>query len=231
MECVTSSFKVKERPRLPGTGRLEAYSDGVFAIVATLLVLELKVPHLEVVTPEGLWLAVRTLWPKFFSFAVSFFVVTIFWVNHHHFCHRITHSDWKLMWLNSLLLFWLTVLPFTTAFLGDYPDQPLVIGLYAMTLCLASLSFTAMGHYVFFKSELLEPWISQAHRVKEWRRSMFAALAFGLTALVAAVSVPTALVALGLLPLFYVIPGALQQSPPFGTDGWEGESMAGATAE
>lgn len=219
MECVTNGHKLKERPKLPGTGRLDAYSDGVFAIIATLLVLELKVPHLDVATPDAMWHALQSLWPKFFSFAVSFFIVTIFWVNHHHFCHRITHSDWKLLWLNSLLLFWLTCLPFTTAFLGDYPDQPLVVALYSMTLCLASLSFTMMGHYVFFKSELMESWITLEHRRKEWRRSMFAALAFGVTAAVALVSVPTALLLLGLLPLLYVIPGALQQAPPFGEDG------------
>lgn len=196
--------------RLSGTSRTDAYSDGVFAIIATLLILELKIPHLEVHSAAAVWQALDALAPKFLSFAVSFFTITIFWVNHHQFFHHITHSDWKLMWLNSHLLFWLTVLPFTTAFLGDYPDQSVVIALYATNLSLASLAFTMMGHYVFFRGKLVDPSVSMEFRKREWRRSFFAVAAFALTAVLAFVQVTAAFVLLALLPFLFVIPGLLR---------------------
>src|SRR6185436_4774383 len=105
-----------QRPRVSGTSRMEAFSDGVTAIVVTLLVFHLAVPKLHDPTSSELWHELGVLTPKFISFAVSFFTVAIFWVNHHHFMHRVTHTDWKLLWLNNLLLFWLTTVPFTTAF-------------------------------------------------------------------------------------------------------------------
>lgn len=196
--------------RLNGTSRTDAYSDGVFAIIATLLILEVKVPHLEVHSAAALWQALGALAPKFLSFAVSFFTITIFWVNHHQFFHHITHSDWKLMWLNSHLLFWLTVLPFTTAFLGDYPDQAVVVALYAANLSLASLAFTMMGHYVFFKGNLIDPGVSMDFRRREWRRSFFAVAAFALTAVLAFVHATAAIVLLALLPFLFIIPGLLK---------------------
>jgi TMEM175 potassium channel family protein len=81
------------RPRVEGTGRLEAFSDGVIAIVVTLLVLELRLPDVEGHSNVAFLEAFGAVMPKFISFAVSFAIVAIFWVNHHHFVSRVTHTD------------------------------------------------------------------------------------------------------------------------------------------
>jgi uncharacterized membrane protein len=196
--------------RIEGTGRLEALSDGVIAIVATLLIIEVHVPEIESLTTAGVLAALPALAPKLISFAVSFFTIAIFWVNHHHFFSRITHSNWKLLWLNNFLLFWLTVVPFTTAFVGDYPTQPLVVALYGVNLSLAGLSFVLMGQYVFFMSDLMPDSIPLRDRRFEWGRSWVGVIAYALAALLAFVSVYIALILLALIPFFYVVPNLLR---------------------
>lgn len=198
--------------RVEGTTRLEAFSDGVFAIVATLLIIEVHVPEVEPLTTAGVLAALAVLSPKLISFAISFFTIAIFWVNHHHFFSRITHSNWKLLWLNNLLLFWLTVVPFTTAFLGDYSTQPVVAALYGLNLSLAGLSFVLMGQYVFFKSDLMPDSVPLSDRRFEWGRSWVGVIAYALAAALAFVWVPLALVVLAIIPLFYVVPNLLRES-------------------
>ena len=149
---------------IDGTARIEAFSDGVIAIIVTLLIFEIRVPVLAEISNSAVINALMGMGPKFASFAVSFFTVAIFWVNHHHFFCQIHRSNWKLLWFNNLLLFWLAIVPFTTAFVGDHPTQPLVVCLYALTLCLAALSFSLMGYYVFLKSDLMPDSVSAAER-------------------------------------------------------------------
>ena len=110
------------RPLVEGTGRLEAFSDGVFEIVVTLLIIEVHLPPLVGSGSQAMLDALGEIAPKLVSFTVSFATVAIYWVNHHHFFSRVTHTDWKLLWANNLLLFWLTVVPFTTA-VARPPDR------------------------------------------------------------------------------------------------------------
>lgn len=202
--------------RISGTNRIEAFSDGVMAIIITLLIFEVHVPELDGGGLSTILQSLGPIAPKFVSFAVSFFTVAIFWVNHHHFFSRITHTDWKLLWYNNLLLFWLTVVPFTTAFIGDYPTQPLIIALYALNLCLAGLSFTLMGQYVFFKSHLIPDAVPTDWRRKEWLRSWRgtalygSASVLGFAGLLAFPFVYTALALLAFIPLMFVVPGLLR---------------------
>jgi len=94
------------------SSRLEAFSDGVIAIIITIMVLELKVPHDQ--TLEGL----RSLLPIFLGYALSFLLVAIYWVNHHHLLHLVKNVEPKTMWFNLLLLFWLSLTPFATEYMG-----------------------------------------------------------------------------------------------------------------
>src|SRR5882724_9134733 len=126
---------------LEGTNRLEGFSDAVMAIVVTLLILEIKVPDLHNLTNGEVFSALVPVWPKLVSFFVSFFTVAIFWVNHHHFFHAIPKTDSALLWMNNALLFWITVVPFVTAFIGDYHTVPVVVALYGAVLCMAALAF------------------------------------------------------------------------------------------
>lgn len=197
--------------RIEGTTRLEAFSDGVMAIIVTLLIFEIRVPTLSSPSSRDILAALFDLAPKFISFAVSFVTIAIFWVNHHHFFSRITHSDWKLLWYNNMLLFWLACVPFTTAFIGDYPTQPVVVSFYAATLCLAAFSFTLMGRYVFFRSSLLSEAVPLQERQREWIRSWLGTGLYALAIILALIYVHAALVLVAIIPFLFVIPNLLEE--------------------
>ena len=140
-----------------GPARVEAFSDGVLAIVITLLVLELRIPHLQdVLSRREAWDALRLLLPKFGSFVLSFAYVAVFWVNHHHFFDVIAEVSPALVWLNNLLLLLLCFIPFPTGFIGEYPSNPVALALFAMVLMGAGLVFTLMWCYAYRRG-LMKP--------------------------------------------------------------------------
>lgn len=93
--------------------RLEAFSDGVIAIIITIMVLELKVPH------EASWKSLTDLWPVFASYIASFVILGIYWGNHHHLLHTVKEVRGGMLWANLGLLFWLSLIPFATAWMGE----------------------------------------------------------------------------------------------------------------
>jgi len=104
--------------------RVEAFSDGIFAIIITLLVLEIKVPHIENHNSiTDLMAALKQLLPKFFSWLISFFTVAVIWVNHHKIFKQIGRLNNGIFWWNAVLLLWTSFIPFPTAVLGDYPNN------------------------------------------------------------------------------------------------------------
>jgi uncharacterized membrane protein len=194
--------------RIPGTGRVEAFSDGVIAIIITLLIFEVRLPELPADASNDQMLeAFRTIAPKLASFAVSFVTVAIYWVNHHSFFSGITHTDWKLLWANNLLLFFLAVVPFTTAVLGDHVGQPIAVAVYALNLGLAGSSFTLMGWYVLFKARLIDPRISDAARRIEVRRSVIGSGLYLLCVPLGLVAPPVALFLFVAIPIAFIVPG------------------------
>ena len=102
------------------TTRLEAFSDGVFAIAITLLILEIKVPHAE----HGLWAGLAALWPSYAAFALSFIVILIMWVSHHELMHMIHRVTYPILFVNGLLLLTVTFVPFPTAVLAEHLNTP-----------------------------------------------------------------------------------------------------------
>jgi uncharacterized membrane protein len=121
-----------------GTNRLEAFSDGVIAVIITIMVLELKVPS------DSSFAPMRTLAPHFLSYLLSFLVVAIMWVNHHHMIHSARRADARLLWSNNTLLFWMSLVPFVTAFMGNHWRDPRAVALYGIVLTLCSLSFALL---------------------------------------------------------------------------------------
>lgn len=114
---------------------MEAFSDGVLAIIITIMVLEFKVP-------EGYdWSALVELGPKILSYIFSFVYIGIYWNNHHHLLHMVRTMNGPLMWLNLLLLFWLSLIPFTTAWMGESHFAATPTALYGFILLLAALSY------------------------------------------------------------------------------------------
>ena len=197
------------RPRVEGTGRLEAFSDGVIAIVVTLLVLELRLPEVEDHSNEAFFAAFAVVLPKFVSFAVSFFTVAIFWVNHHHFFSRVTHTDWKLLWLNNLLLFFLAVTPFSTAVLGDHPLDGIPIAFYGMNLALAGFAFAMMSRYVFYDGKLTTAAVTRPEMDSEMRRAIVGSAGFLAAVALGFVFPLGALAIFVIIPVTFVVPALL----------------------
>ena len=121
-----------------GKGRIEAFSDGVIAIIITIMVLELKVPH-----GEG-WEAILPLAPVFMSYALSFLYVGIYWNNHHHMFHTVKHVDGVVLWANLHLLFWLSLLPFATGWVGENHYAPTPVAAYGVVLIMAAIAYTIL---------------------------------------------------------------------------------------
>ena len=118
-----------------GKGRLEAFSDGVIAILITIMVLELKVPHGT--SPADL----LPLVPVMLSYALSFVYLGIYWNNHHHLLQAARHVDGRVLWANLHLLFWLSLVPFTTAWMGENGFAAWPVALYGVVLLLAAVSY------------------------------------------------------------------------------------------
>ena len=116
-------------------GRLEAFSDGVIAIIITIMVLEMKVPH-----GSGLG-ELRPLMPVFLSYVLSFFYVGIYWNNHHHMLHASTAVTGSVLWANLHLLFWLSLFPFTTGWMGENHFTAVPTALYGAILLMAALAY------------------------------------------------------------------------------------------
>jgi uncharacterized membrane protein len=116
-------------------GRLEAFSDGVIAIIITIMVLELRAPH-------GADLqALRPLLPVFLSYVLSFVYVGIYWANHHHFLHAAQHVNGRVLWANLHLLFWLSLFPFATAWMGENHFAAVPVAMYGVVLLMAALAW------------------------------------------------------------------------------------------
>ena len=115
--------------------RLEAFSDGVIAIILTIMVLELKVPHGTEVE------SLRPLLPVFLSYLLSFVFIGIYWNNHHHMLHAASKVTGGILWANLHLLFWLSLVPFTTAWWGNNPGAPVPTSLYGVVLLLSAVAY------------------------------------------------------------------------------------------
>ena len=118
-----------------GKGRLEAFSDGVFAIIITIMVLELR-------PPQGTTLDdLRELWPVFLAYVLSFVNVGIYWNNHHHLFQAVRVVDGRVLWANLFLLFWLSLFPFTTAWMGENHFASLPVAMYGGVLLMAGVAY------------------------------------------------------------------------------------------
>jgi uncharacterized membrane protein len=118
-----------------GKDRLAAFSDGVIAIIITIMVLELKVPH------GADWKVLLGVTPSFVSYVLSFIYLAIYWNNHHHLLHTVTRVDGLILWANSHLLFWLSLIPATTAWMGENFLAPLPTAVYGGTLLMPAIAY------------------------------------------------------------------------------------------
>jgi uncharacterized membrane protein len=128
-----------------GKDRLAAFSDGVIAILITIMVLELKVPN------GADWAALEGLAPSLLSYLLSFVYLAIYWNNHHHLLHTVVHVDGLILWANSNLLFWLSLIPAATAWMGQNLLAPLPTAIYGAVLLLPAIAYYLLQRAIIHK--------------------------------------------------------------------------------
>ncbi len=184
------------RPTM-GKGRLEAFSDGVIAIIITIMVLELQPPHgTEAADLAGVL-------PGWLRYALSFVYVGIYWVNHHALFDRVAKVDGAALWANLHLLFWMSLIPWVTAWAGENPLAPLPVALYGAVLLLCSISFMLLSWRLDVKAGVHPmAWGSRKNRVSILLYAAAVLLSLWYAPLGAAVHV--------VLALFWIMPEAGQ---------------------
>ena len=190
------------------TQRLEAFSDGVFAIAITLLILEVGVPH--VAANESLAHALLHLWPSYFGYAVSFLTIGTMWINHHHMLRDILRADHTLLVLNLLLLLGVAFVPFPTAVVADYlrvGEHRLEATLtYGCTFVVIAILFDALWLYASRGMRLIDEHVSAARVLSRTRRYLPGPLLYGVTLPLAFISPWISLGIYAGLALFWLLP-------------------------
>jgi len=157
---------------LPGASkRLEALTDGVFAIACTLLVLEIDIPHLKKgLSTTDQWHEFSELIPSLIAFGFSFLNILVFWTNHDAINKVIIRYDTKTTYLNIIFLLFISLIPFTTAFIGQNPDSFVAIAAYGLVLMFASLTAILMYHHLAFRSKLFLPEVSEKSKKRVYKQ-------------------------------------------------------------
>ncbi|MER6126096.1 TMEM175 family protein [Streptomyces sp. NPDC001795] len=187
------------------SSRVEAFSDGVFAIAITLLILEIKVP--KVGEHGDLWHALGAQWPSYAAYVVSFLFIGIIWINHHQLLSYVARVDRTLMFLNLLVLMVVAVVPWPTAMLAEYLQEDeashVAAAVYSLVMVAMALAFHALWWHLTRTGHLFDPRVdvpaARATRV----RFALGSLAYPMTVGLAFVSAPLTLAAHGLIALYY----------------------------
>lgn len=185
------------------TTRIEAFSDGVIAIIITIMVFDLKLQ--ETPTDKTVWSELIKLAPKFISYAISFLILAIMWVNHHQLFHQIKHTDRKLLWYSIHLLFWMSVVPFGTNFIGSNPWLWQASFFYGIIFFMSALSFSMLRNYVNNNNLLHDNINKQAH-LKIRNKNRIALSIYLLAASMSIISVYISFVLFLVVPAMYFIP-------------------------
>ncbi len=185
--------------------RIEAFSDGVFAIIVTLLVLELKVPsphdHGSV---SELGHQLLDLFPKFLSWLISFIIVCKFWLNHHHVLGLARHANYSMVWLNSIFLMFQSLIPFPTAMMGEYATNALAVSMFGIVMAFNTLLFIALHAYIL--RHLIRPDLVDAQDPHIIQKSFVGVFSYWIGAAAAWFSVHGAFLIYLLTPLFFIVP-------------------------
>ena len=192
-----------------GTGRTEAFSDGVFAIAMTLLVLEIRVPHVE--EPGTLLNVLIQQWPTYLAFLLSFVFILIMWANHHRMFNYIKRSNFTFMLLNGFLLMGITLLPFPTSLMSEYlghPDETVAALVFTGMFSAIAIFFNVVWHYAV-RNGLLDESLDPSFALNISRQYVFGPIVYFASFVVAFFSVPLSLVIVAGLAVFFALPPSL----------------------
>ena len=194
-------------PDYPTTTRIASFSDGVISIIITIMVLGLKLPVLpKNFTNADLWIAAHELGPRLLAYALSFLIIAIFWVNHHNFFHSLRNIDAKLIWINNFLLFWLSLIPFGTIFLGEHPATPAAAMVFGFLLMMAASCFPMMSYYAINTGHLTHDDVPLDMRRQTFRRSLPGFVLYFFSIVAAPISVWISWLIFFIVPIYYLLP-------------------------
>lgn len=180
------------------TSRLEAFSDGVIAIIVTIMVLELRPPA------QPTWPALLRVAPVFIGYALSFLVVAIMWVNHHHMIHIVRKVTARLLWSNLNLLFWMSLVPFVTEFVGKNYREPMAVALYGLDLTMCAAAFYLLRIELIEQESGNDNMVEYHRRIQ--RKNTLSMLLYFSSAPLAYVSVYASFFVFALIPALYFLP-------------------------
>jgi uncharacterized membrane protein len=181
-----------------GTNRIEAFSDGVIAVIITIMVLELKLPRDTTLT------SLLSIAPQFLAYLLSFLVVAIMWVNHHHLLHAARHADARLLWSNNNLLFWMSLVPFVTAYMGNNHRDPRAVALYGAVLSLCGLAFAILRSAIASHHRDNEDLVHYHHRTQT--KNVFSVVLYAASVPLAFVDVRISFFIFAFVALSYFLP-------------------------
>jgi uncharacterized membrane protein len=190
-------------------GRLEAFSDGVLAIVITLLILDISVPSRDA---GPLAEALRVQWPQYVAYLISFLIVGIIWLNHHATINLLARTDHRLQVLNLILLLPVSILPWPTALLSEYThhatraDQRLAVIVYGLVSTAMAISFNILWHYILRHPELHKPYVTRARLEVRNRRFNIGVVVYPLATIVGLFSTLAFLILMLALAALYLLP-------------------------
>jgi uncharacterized membrane protein len=195
---------------VPGNERINAFSDGVFAIAITLLVLELKVPEIP---PEsaagGLVRALLESWPKLLTHVLSFIVLGIYWVGHHNMFLHIKRHDRVLLWLNIMFLMFVAIMPFPTALLSRYSEQQAAVIVYCSVLILTGLSLDTIWWYASKDHRLIDRNVDPVLIAFVHRRVLMAPAAYAIAIALSFINSEISKIIIVIVGLAYIFPNPL----------------------
>ena len=184
---------------------MEALTDGIMAIVATLLVLDIKVPQLpENYSSSEMHLAFQEIVPSFIAFVFSFLNVLIFWYNHDSIGKTLYYFDRRLTFLNFFFLMFISLIPFTTAFISEYPFSFEAISVYGIVLFMASFFAAWMYYHIAFNSDMMHTSISLEARKRIWIKIRMGPISFFAAILLGLIHVAIPICIYILMPFFYM---------------------------
>ncbi|HEU4401197.1 MAG TPA: TMEM175 family protein [Candidatus Polarisedimenticolia bacterium] len=193
-----------------GKTRIEALTDGMFAIVMTLLVLDIKVPAVARATAsEELPYGLLLLWPKILSYAISFVILGVYWVGHHNLFHFIKRSDRFLLWINMFFLMAVAFVPFSTALLSEYGRQPIATLIYGVNQMVAGLSLYIQWWHATRRRRLIDPDLDQRLITAATRRILIAPTLYAAAVPLSFLKPILAVLIYALVPLLYILPGRI----------------------
>ena len=194
--------------------RIETFSDAIFAIVITLLVLELRIGELE----DGQSVlamahALQQLIPKLLGLVISFITICVIWINHHRIFTQVSRTDLGFFWINAKLILWVSLIPFPTGLIGEYPSNSLALALYGAVMALMAFSFVLMRLYVSKQRCIHDDVDPRAFRRGTTMATLLGPVAYGVGVLASFLYEPLAFAIYFLIPAYFIVPHVARSRP------------------